>query len=116
MAIKVYFGPHKHSPAPELFGDERLLWLDEFDKLRGYDRDFWTNNPLMLDMFEPAQVRFWYEDRWQPLPEVADKVLPDWRENEAMGAFGAGRLAMTVELISKMQAATNEPARRGDAS
>ena len=96
--IKIYFGPYKHSPAQPLGLNEATLWLDDFGLLRGYDRDFWTNNPLHLDMFPPDQIQVW-QDRWLPLPEALAAVTTSDLDRERIKQLPPGRQALCGELL-----------------
>lgn len=96
--VKVYYGPYKHSPAPELPLGERVLWLSEFHLLRGFDRDFWTNNPMMLDSFEAEQIQVWTPGGWQSLALMAAEFLPGWFDSERLKSMTNGMLAITVEM------------------
>lgn len=101
--IKVYFGPYKHSPVDELHGDERRLWLSEFGLLKGVDRDFWTNNHMVLDMFAAAQILMWLDERWIPLSEAADRLLPGRHGDSQLKGMSNGRLALLVELTARFK-------------
>lgn len=96
--IKVYFGPFKHSPAPPLGRDEATLWFPDFGLLRGYDRDFWTNNPIILDVFDPAQIYLW-QGRWVALSTARDELAPERHVNEQLQKLPPGRQAMACELL-----------------
>lgn len=96
--IKVYFGPFKHSPAGELGLDERRLWFSDFGLLKGYDQDFWTNNPVVLDMFQPDQIHVW-QGHWIALSAAADELMPERYANEKLRQLPPGRLAMACELL-----------------
>jgi hypothetical protein len=110
MAIRVYFGPYKHSPAPELPIDERFLWLTDFHLLRGMERDFWTSNPLQLDPFEPDQIRVWVDERWQPLPDAMDKAMDGWRDDEVIAKMPPGKHALAVVALLVWNASIAERA------
>ena len=105
MAIKVYFGPYKHSPADELPHDERRLWLTEFHLLKGVDQDFWTSNSLQLDAFDESQVMVWQADKWVPLDQAADALMPNRRTDGATARLPNGRLAIGCELLWYMREA-----------
>ena len=114
--IKVYFGPYKHSPAPELQHDERRFWLTEFHLLRGVTSDFWTNNPLMLDLFRPEQVHVYF-DRWYDLGAAVVRLAPMIPEKERarLVALPPGKLALALEMIWRLQLIRNEDrAEQGD--
>lgn len=101
--IKVYFGPYKHSPAPELPLDERQLWFPDFHLLQGMDRDFWCNNPLQLDVFDPHQVYVWQSVHWVRLTDAADDLMPHRHEDEATKNLCPGRLALACELLYQLK-------------
>lgn len=103
--VKVYFGPFKHSPAPELPLDERRLWLTEFDKLKDLDVDFWTNNPLVFDSFEPSQVYLWLGEvaGWVTLLEAADRLLPQHETIPRLRGAPPGCLALLCERVRSLQ-------------
>lgn len=95
MGIRIYFGPYKESPVDEIGLDERLLWLDELHYLKGYERDFWTSNPLHLDQFEPDQVFTWGGDgKWVQLSED-----PLWDQITLIDQASTGQIAMTICAI-----------------
>jgi hypothetical protein len=96
--IKIYFGPYRHSPAPELGLDERRLWFPDFHALKGYDRDFWTNNQIVLDVFQPSQIHLW-QDRWVALATAVDDLFPEPGANERVKQLPPGRQAMACELL-----------------
>lgn len=117
MMIKVYFGPLRHSPAPELPLNERVLWVMDFHLLRGFDRDFWTSNPLHLDVFDEGQVMLWVEGRWRILSNLADDIWPDRAHRMDLRALSVGRLALaalfTAELIgAEREAETRRQSRQ----
>jgi hypothetical protein len=97
--IKVYFGPFKHSPAPELKGDERRLWLADFCLLRGYDRDFWTANPMTLDFFSTSQIMLWHGSQWVALDAIAGELAPKWQGLGNWDEFSPGALALACVMI-----------------
>lgn len=95
--IKVYFGPWKHSPVGQLKGGEATFAIGEFHLLRGYDQDFWTNNPFVLDCFNPKQIMVW-DDKWIPLDEAVGLKLPG-SEVDVCARLNPGRQALVVETI-----------------
>lgn len=103
--VKVYFGPFKHSPAPEMPLDERRLWLTEFDRLKGLDVDVWTNNPLMLDAFEPSHVYLWLGETagWVTLPEAVARLLPEHETIPRLRGAPPGCLALLCERVCRLQ-------------
>ena len=96
--IKVYFGPYKHSPAPELDLDERRLWFTDFGLLKGYDKDFWTNNVMVLDMFDASQVYLYY-GRWRLLTELIDELFTERHVKQKVTRLPTGRKAMSCQLL-----------------
>lgn len=106
--IKVYFGPLRHSPAPELPLNERVLWVMDFDLLRGFDRDFWTSNPLHLDLFDQSRIYLWDDDRWWPLSTVAEMLWPDLEERPELLALSNGRLALAAYFLIELAEAERE--------
>lgn len=100
--VKVYFGPYKHSPAAELGLDERRLWFPDFGILKGYDRDFWTNNPMVLDCFDSAQIHVW-QDQWVALSVAVDDLFGDPAANQRVKQLPPGRQAMSCELLWYMR-------------
>lgn len=107
MAIRVYFGPFKHSPVDEAPLDERLLWLDDFHQLLGLDRDFWTSNPMVLDVFERSQVMVWLENQsiWMDLESAILMRLGAAADAPVLGSIKNGHLALLilsgVELMAR---------------
>lgn len=95
--IKVYFGPYKHSPAKPIAGGEAELSIADFHLLRGYDRDFWTNNPFVLDCFKPEQIWVWTGD-WTPLLDAVEQISPD-SERSRLARLKPGKMALSVEVI-----------------
>lgn len=102
--IKVYFGPWKHSPAYPLSGGESTLAVGEFSLLRGYDRDFWTNNPFILDVFKPEQIMVYIDDTWVDLPEAVKRTVPE-AEQPVTAKLPNGKQALFVEVIRLVDAA-----------
>lgn len=102
--IKVYFGPCKYSPAPELPADERFLWLKDFHLLRGFDRDFWTNNPLILDSFETQQIMVWFGDQWRPMAHVIGEILPTM-DGDGLGWMSNATKALMCERAKEAREA-----------
>lgn len=100
--VKVYFGPYKHSPAAELGLDERRLWFPDFGLLKGYDKDFWTNNQIVLDVFDPSQIYLW-QGRWVALVVARDELFPDLAANQRVKQLPPGRQAMSCELLWHMR-------------
>lgn len=109
MMVKVYFGPYRHSPADELPHDERRLWLTDFHLLRGVTDDFWTNNPLALDMFTPAQVHLWF-GRWLNLDQAMAELAPAMPdiERKALATLPPGKLALSLEVLWRLRAVSNQ--------
>lgn len=97
--VKVYFGPYKHSPADELQHDERRLHIGDFGLLKGVSHDFWTNNPLVLDQFNPSAIYLWVGERWVTLTQAANKLLPPQHADERLRNMNPGRLALACELV-----------------
>jgi hypothetical protein len=95
--IKVYFGPWKHSPVKPISGNESVLSIGDFHLLRGYDRDFWTNNPFVLDCFKPEQIMV-YLDGWMTLPEAVERTIPP-EDVERTSKLQPGKQALAVEVI-----------------
>lgn len=95
--IKVYFGPWRHSPAKPISGDESHLTIGEFHLLRGYDRDFWTNNPFVLDCFRLQQIMVW-DNEWIPLDEAVKRVIPP-AELESCVSMAPGKQALAFEVM-----------------
>jgi len=96
--IKVYFGPYRYSPAPPLGNGEATLWFPDFGLLRGYDRDFWTNNPMHLDLFDPAQIYLW-QDQWVALSTARDDLITEAHVRKAIRELPPGRQAMACEIL-----------------
>ena len=99
---KVYFGPWEHSPCGELTEDRRTLWFTDFNELREVDVDWWTNNPLALDVIEPENIMLWCGGEWRPMPEACDRLLPGWREDEDVSRKSPGKLALACDLVVAM--------------
>lgn len=98
MPIKIYFGPYKHSPVPPISGGEATLTIPEFHLLRGYDRDFWTANPFVLDVFDPQQIFVWYGS-WIALPEALALVAPEVEAMRRNRPMPPGKAALMVEVF-----------------
>lgn len=111
MDIRVYFGPKKHCPADELPRDERLLWLRDFHFLRGVERDFWTNNPMMLDFFQPDQIMLWSNERWRTLRELVAELLPDIPD-DTLTWMRPAQKALMCEMASEARVATQSEAQQ----
>ena len=107
MPVKVYFGPYKHSPAEELPLDERLLWLTDMHLLHGVERDFWTSNPLHLDVFRREQVRVWLGELrcWCELGAAAALILGKQGEPNQIDQLPNGKLALGLELAKAFREA-----------
>ena len=95
--IKIYFGPYRHSPVKPISGGEATLTIPEFHLLRGYDRDFWTANPFVLDVFDPEQIFVWYGS-WLPLPEALALVAPEITTRPKR-PLPPGKAALMVEVF-----------------
>jgi hypothetical protein len=110
--IKVYFGPYCHSPAPALPPDECYLWFPEFHYLKGFDRNFWTSNPMHLDVFDPSQIMVWQSDKWVALTAAADALMPHRHQDDDLKDLCPGRLALACELLyafERFKAITEDP-------
>ena len=99
--IKVYFGPYRYSPAEPLTGNETTLSMSDFHMLRGYDRDFWTNNPFVLDQFKQDQIMIWY-DGWRTLDETVSGIITD-QNIERFSKQLPGKVALMVELHRQVE-------------
>jgi hypothetical protein len=100
--VRVYFGPYKHSPAPELPADERFLWLRDMHLLKGFDQDFWTCNPLHLDQFDRSQIMLWCGTGWEPMPEVMRKL---GLHLAGYDALPPGPMAIMCEMVMEAREA-----------
>lgn len=103
MTIRVYFGPHKHSPAPELPLDERLLWPPDFHLLRGFDNDFWTSNPLHLDVFEAGQIMLWHNGAWVTLSEAGERIMPKWQHPQSPMRGKNSQVAVLCQMTWQLE-------------
>ncbi len=109
-SVKVYFGPFKHSPVDELPLDERRLWFTDYHLLRGVERDFWTSNPLMLDVFDRKQVFLWVDESvgWVDLNIAAILLMPEKAREPMVEKLTTGKLALALDLMRHLAGSSKQ--------